>query len=233
MTGPTRLKLVCLPLSLLCIVNFAISPDVSAKPKNDVGSGNGIGKALGRLRNAQENSPPTISGAPDETVLANSFYDFAPGATDPDGDSLTFTISNKPGWADFDPTSGTLYGTPTAADVGNYSTIRIGVSDGDATAELTAFTIEVMSTALASVSLQWQPPSENTDGTPLLDLSGYRIYYGTDPAELSNVIELPNPGLTSYVVEKLTANLWYFAMTAVNNRGQESGFSNQQISNTH
>jgi len=215
---------------LLCVVNFAISLEVSAKPKQDRGSGNG--KAWGKLRKAQENSPPSLSGTPDGAVLENSFYEFVPSASDPDGDTLTFAINNKPGWTDFDPTTGALYGTPNAADVGRYSAIQIAVSDGFSTAELLPFDIDVTSTALASVTLQWQPPTENTDGTPLTDLAGYRIYYGVVAAELSDVIELPNPGLTTYVVEELTPNTWYFSMTSLNDRGQESDFSNQLISDT-
>ncbi|MEE8345023.1 MAG: fibronectin type III domain-containing protein, partial [Woeseiaceae bacterium] len=119
-----------------------------------------------------------------------------------------------------------------AADVGRYSAIQIAVSDGLSTAELSAFDIDVTSTTLASVTLQWQPPTENTDGSPLTDLAGYRIYYGVDSADLSDLIELPNPGLTSYVVEELTPNTWYFAMTSVNDRGQESDLSNQLIGDT-
>jgi len=230
MTGRSRFNLLCLAAVLLCVVNFAISPDVSAKPKKDVGSGGG--KALGKSRKTKENSPPSLSGTPDGVVLENSFYEFVPSASDRDGDALTFTINNGPGWADFDPTTGALYGTPDAADVGQYSAIQIAVSDGLSTAELPAFDIDVTSVTLASVTLQWQPPTENTDGTPLTDLAGYRIYYGVDPAELSSLIELPNPGLTTYVVEELTPSTWYFAMTSVNDQGQESDLSNQLIGDT-
>ena len=230
MTGRTRFHLLCLPAVLLCVVNFAISPDISAKPKKEVGSGNG--KALGKLKKTKENSPPSLSGTPDGVVLENSFYEFVPSAADPDGDTLTFAINNRPGWAEFDPTTGALYGTPGAADVGRYSAIQIAVSDGLSTAELSAFDIDVVSTTLASVTLQWQPPTENTDGTPLTDLAGYRIYYGVDPADLSDLIKLPNPGLTTYVVEELTPNTWYFAMTSVNDRGRESDLYNQLIGDT-
>lgn len=230
MTGRTRFHLLCLPAVLLCVVNFAISPDISAKPKKEVGSGSG--KALGKLKKNKENSPPSLSGTPDGVVLENSFYEFVPSAADPNGDTLTFAINNRPGWAEFDPTTGALYGTPGAADVGRYSAIQIAVSDGLSTAELSAFDIDVVSTTLASVTLQWQPPTENTDGTPLTDLAGYRIYYGVDPADLSDLIKLPNPGLTTYVIEELTPNTWYFAMTSVNERGQESDLSNQLIGDT-
>jgi hypothetical protein len=42
-------------------------------------------------------------------------------------------------------------------------------------------------------------------------------------------IELINPGLASCVVEELTPDTWYFAMTSLNSRGDESAFSNQAI----
>jgi hypothetical protein len=236
MTGRSRLHFFCLPAALLCAINFAISPEVYAKSDKERGSSNG--KAWGKQKDTQEsspeqeNSPPTLSGTPDDVALENSFYEFQPDASDPDGDSLTFSIANHPGWADFDPTTGALYGTPTQADAGRYSAIKISVSDGVATAELPSFAIDVTSTALASVTLHWQPPTENTDGTPLSDLAGYRIYYGLDSADMSNVIEVANPGLTSYVVETLAPNTWYFAMTALNSQGMESPFSDQLISAT-
>ena len=48
MTGRSRFTFLCLLAVLLCVVNFAISPEVSAKPKQGGGSGNG--KALGKLK---------------------------------------------------------------------------------------------------------------------------------------------------------------------------------------
>jgi hypothetical protein len=116
--------------------------------------------------------------------------------------------------------------------VGRYGPIQIAVSDGRATAELAGFAIDVTSTASGSVTVQWQPPTDNTDGSPLTDLARFRIYYGLDPSQLDNVVELSNPGLTSHVVENLSPNTWYFAMTALNSAGQESDFSGHVIGDT-
>src|SRR5689334_2578290 len=87
------------------------------------------------------NHAPTISGSPNGSVLQGSAYAFTPAASDADGDSLTFTISGKPSWASFNASSGRLSGTPSAADVGTYSNIQIGVSDGSTSANLAAFAI--------------------------------------------------------------------------------------------
>ena len=70
--------------------------------------------------------------------------------------------------------------------------------------------------------LSWVPPTEREDGTPLLELAGYRIFYGQDPDNLDVIVELDNPGLTSYLIEYLGLGTWYFSMTAFDGEGRES-----------
>ncbi len=70
--------------------------------------------------------------------------------------------------------------------------------------------------------LSWVPPTEREDGTPLLALDGYRIFYGQDPDNLDVIVELDNPGLTSYLIEYLGLGTWYFAMSAFDTEGRES-----------
>ena len=75
---------------------------------------------------------PSISGTPATSVTAAHYYAFQPAATDP-GKRLTFSIANKPSWAQFDPSSGRLYGTPLPqSNVGTFANIVIAVSDGTA-----------------------------------------------------------------------------------------------------
>ena len=62
---------------------------------------------------------------------------------DTDGDSLTFSIENRPSWAVFNEETGTLAGTPGAADVGTAEGIVISVSDGNESASLPPFSITV------------------------------------------------------------------------------------------
>jgi hypothetical protein len=89
------------------------------------------------------NSAPVISGAPATTATAGSGYSFVPTASDADGDSLTFSIEQKPEWADFDPATGELSATPSSDDDGTYADIVISVTDGTATSSLSPFTIVV------------------------------------------------------------------------------------------
>lgn len=77
-----------------------------------------------------------------------------------------------------------------------------------------------------TASLSWTPPTQNTNGTPLTNLAGYRIVYGTAPGSLTRTIEIGNPGTTAYVVDSLAAGIWYFAITAYQSVGYESDRSN-------
>ena len=89
------------------------------------------------------NTKPVISGTPSTLITVAQAYTFVPTASDIDNNPLTFSIQNKPAWADFDTTTGALTGTPQANDVGIDSNIIISVTDGTDTASLEAFDIEV------------------------------------------------------------------------------------------
>jgi hypothetical protein len=172
------------------------------------------------------NNAPRISGTPIMSVLQGTAYSFAPSATDADGSALTFSIANLPPWATFNSSTGQLTGTPTAANVGSYNNITISVSDGSANASLAAFDIRVVATATGSTTLSWTPPTQYTDGSPLNDLAGYKVYWGTSQGDYSNSVTLANPGLATYVVGQLTPARWYFVVTAYSATGLESGHSN-------
>ena len=172
------------------------------------------------------NSGPTISGTPPVQVNANSQYSFTPTASDPDGDTLTFSVSGLPGWASFDNSNGRVSGTPADADVGAYSNISITVSDGTASATLGPFSITVNAISLGSVTLSWTPPTQNEDGTPLMDLAGYNIYWGTTAGSYPDSVRLDNPGLSAYVVDNLVPGTYEFVATSFNESGVESAYSN-------
>ena len=172
------------------------------------------------------NSAPKISGSPTTSIKAGSAYSFTPTASDANGDTLTFSISNKPSWATFSTTTGKLYGTPSAAQVGSYANISIKVSDGKVSASLATFAINVTATGSGAATLQWTPPTRNTDGTTLTNLSGYRIYYGTSSSALSQTISISNASVSTYVVGNLSPATYYFAVKAVTSSGTESSLSN-------
>jgi hypothetical protein len=175
------------------------------------------------------NSAPTIRGNPPPAILVGEMYDFEPAASDPDSDSLVFSIANKPNWMNFETTTGRLSGQPTLGNVGSFSNISITVSDGDSSSSLRAFSITVSQAALGNVTLNWNAPTQNTDGSPLMDLAGYKIFYGTDSGNYDHEIRLDNPGMTTYVVDNLVPDTYFFAAKSFNSSGMDSDYSSEAV----
>ncbi len=77
-----------------------------------------------------------------------------------------------------------------------------------------------------AATLSWTAPLENSDGSVLLNLSGFKIYYGQNATSLTSTIAVGNPSISTYIVEGLGAGTWYFGVSAVNGQGIESPLSN-------
>ena len=74
---------------------------------------------------------------------------------------------------------------------------------------------------LHSVALNWQAPTTNTDGSPAVDLSGYKIYYGTSAGSYPNSVDAGS--VTTYTFNNLSAGTtYYFVITAYDSSGVES-----------
>jgi hypothetical protein len=183
---------------------------------------------------AAENPAPQIFGSAATTAKVGQSYSFQPSATDADHHALTFSVSNAPDWLTFNAATGRLFGTPTSADIGTDRGMVLVVSNGTSSARLAAFSITVVAAGSSSgnVSLSWQPPTENTNGSALLDLAGYVIHYGSASKTYTSAITITNPGLTSYVVEDLPAGTYYFSMTSTSTSGEESALSTEASATT-
>jgi hypothetical protein len=77
-----------------------------------------------------------------------------------------------------------------------------------------------------SATLTWTPVTQNSDDTPLSDLAGYKVYYGTSAGALNSVVVLPDPSATSYLVTGLSSGTWYFAVAAYTSSGTQGASSN-------
>lgn len=167
-----------------------------------------------------------IQGSPATTAKVGQAYSFQPSVPGTTGATVKFTIANQPPWAKFDGATGKLTGTPTASQVGTYKAISIAALSGTKKAALPAFSIVVTEgNSQGNVSLSWQAPTSNADGTTLVDLKGYKVHYGAASKTYSDTIQVTNPGITTYVVDNLEAGKYYFAVTAYNSAGQESSLS--------
>lgn len=77
-------------------------------------------------------------------------------------------------------------------------------------------------------SLSWVAPTENTDGTILTDLAGFKIYRATvagGPYTL--VVDLADPLATTYLDTNLPDGLYCYVATAYDAELNESDYSNE------
>ena len=101
------------------------------------------------------------------------------------------------------------------------STGTEGVTPGDGATDPGAGT----GTLPAAVSLAWDAPSTNTDGSALTNLGGYKIHYGSSPGNYTGVLDVGLRG--SYSLSDLAPGTYYFTVTAYNRNGSESESSNE------
>lgn len=171
---------------------------------------------------ANQSATVTVVPAPTVTLTASP-TSVASGVAS----TLTWSTSNATdctasgGWTGAKATSGT-------ADTGaltSTSTFGLNCSGSGGTA-MTSATVVVTQVSTGSATISWLPPTENTDGTPLTDLAGFRIYYGTSASTLTQTANITNPGVTTYVVQNLVAATWYFTVQAYAADGTEGVPSN-------
>ena len=175
---------------------------------------------------AASSAPLSIVGTPSTSIRRGLNYNFEPAVPNAGSRQLTFQIANKPRWASFSPYDGSLHGAPGPADLGNYPDIVISVGDGQQIVSLPRFAIDVVATASGSIVVSWNPPVARTDGSPLRDLAGFKIYFGTRPGEYAQSVTIANSGLTTYMIEELTPATYFVVATSFDSSGVESQFSN-------
>lgn len=82
------------------------------------------------------------------------------------------------------------------------------------------------SSSLGAATVSWLPPQQNSDGSALTNLAGFKIYYGQNSAALDSYVAIGNASISTYVLENLTRGQWFFGVVAVNSTGIESSLSN-------
>ncbi len=83
-------------------------------------------------------------------------------------------------------------------------------------------------------ALSWSAPTTNTDGSALTDLAGYKFYYGTSSGHYTGSIDIADKNATSMPIATLasavpSSGTYYVALTAYDNSGIESDYSNETI----
>lgn len=109
------------------------------------------------------------------------------------------------------------------------NTITVTATNATGESRTDKIVINRESEGTGSATLSWIAPTQRTDETPLADLAGYKVYYGRMSGIHDYEIDIPNAGITTYVVEKLVPGDWYFTMSAYDSSGLESTPSNEVL----
>ena len=186
------------------------------------------------------NRAPTISGTPSTSVGTGQTYSFQPSASDPDGDTLAFSIQNKPSWATFSTTTGRLSGTPTST--GTFGNIVIKVTDGSLADSLPAFAIAVTSaptnnaptisgspatSVTAGQAYSFQPSATDADGDVLTFSIQNRPSWATFSPTTGRLSGTPTVGTFGNIIisvtdGKATRSLPAFSLTVTSGSGTGS-----------
>lgn len=83
------------------------------------------------------------------------------------------------------------------------------------------------------VSVSWAAPTqrENSDSLPSNEIAGYRIYYGVDPGDYIESLDVAG-GITNLTVTGLFNRNYYYVITAYDTEGRESVFSDEAVITT-
>jgi hypothetical protein len=144
-----------------------------------------------------------IDRDPVQSATGNSGTSTTTTSTTPPTNSTTPTPTPT------NPTSGS--GSGTVASTGSTTTQNPGIPP--------------VKISNGAATLDWTPPTQNSDGTTLTNLAGYTVYYGTAPDKLTQSVKVTNPGLSAYTLSNLTPGVWYFVVTAYSSAGVESSRS--------
>jgi hypothetical protein len=66
-----------------------------------------------------------------------------------------------------------------------------------------------------SITLNWSPPLTNTDGSPVTNLVGYRVYYGSEAGAYVQSVDVLNPQATTYRFDDMPSGTYYLVVRAL------------------
>lgn len=129
-------------VGLLCLTTLAFASACGGGSDSGPGTTGGTNPSPIVQPNdqARPNQPPTIGALADVTVLTDSPVEISPLIGDPDGDSLSITVSTLPPGLTFNEITGHLSGTPTSAGI---TDIEITATDPLGETASTSFTLTV------------------------------------------------------------------------------------------
>jgi hypothetical protein len=146
------------------------------------------------------NRAPILASIGDKAVGENQTLNFEISATDPDNDTLTYSASNLPQGASFDPATRIFNWLPLSGQAGTYNNIAFTVSDGIDT-DSEAITIVVRDTT--------PPPAPTIDPVRPPNNSGHTTIFGRRSLDTQTiVVSCPSPAYATRIIYP-TPITWY------------------------
>jgi hypothetical protein len=155
-------------------------------------------------------------------VLGSLGVALAGCGSDESGSSTAATSTTSTSTTGSNPQTAADSGTSTSGSSTSGST-----TSGSTTTTGSAGSTAPTTVAGTSLTLGWVAPTQNSNGTLITDLAGYKIHYGTASANYTKVVAVSNPSLSRYVLDSLESGTYFFAITAYNSKGIESTLSGE------
>jgi hypothetical protein len=141
-------------------------------------------------------APPVLNTIGDKIVGTGQLLQFTVSATDTNGDHLTYSASNLPPWATFNPATRTFSGTPDQP--GSYTNVHFEVSDGSLT-DSENITISVIT----------YQPDVNSDGVVnILDIIDIVQHWGETGANGWITEDVNNDGIINILDISVVGQNW-------------------------
>lgn len=97
-----------------------------------------------------------------------------------------------------------------------------GAFDAPAITDTVNYGLSCLFGGKTSVDLSYTAPTKNTDGSPLTDLAGFKVYRGTTAANLTLLTTIASPTTLTYKDTGLPPGTWFYAVSAYTTAGVES-----------
>jgi trimeric autotransporter adhesin len=173
---------------------------------------------------ASQSVTVTVSAAPPSVSLSAGPASVARGGSS----TLTWSSTNATACTASGGWTGSLAtgGAKATGAVNATTTYTLSCTGTGGTATQSAIVAVTTSTSGGTATVTWVAPTINTDGTPVTNLSGYTIYYGTSQSDLTQSVVVSGAATLNYEVNGLASGTWYFAVAADASDGTQSAMSN-------
>ena len=141
---------------------------------------------------SSENRKPLLGAIGNKTVNAGELLQFTVTASDPDGDTLTYSATNLPPGAAFNPATQVFSWTPNSTQVGSYPGVHFEVTDGKLV-DSEDITITVNKPVPSEYMIKWwgdwkgAKPTREKSRTQQATLEAFIAIFGRNPNSQENI----------------------------------------------